>query len=398
MTEAYIFDALRTPWGQTALYEVKPVDLLARVLEGLQRRQPELDLKQVDDLLIGCVTPTGDQGANIAKAALLQAGWPPTTSGMTLNRYEASSLEAISLGAAKIRAGWAELIVAGGIESMSRVPLGSAGGALGFDPGVLHRVDYVPTGISADLLATCTGFTREELDAFALHTYHRAVHAGEQGYFHPSLQPIYDQNGLLILDRDEWRWPAMTADLLQAQSPAFAELGALGFDQMALHHFPAVEQVKHLHTPATMASSADGAALLLLGSQQKGKALGLTPRARIRTATTLSLDPAILLRGAHQAAAVALSMAGMEPTDIDLWECHESYAAIPLHCQRMLQIPADRLNVNGGAIALGAPLGAAGAFLLSTLIDELERRDLNTGLATIAAKGGMGVAMIIERQ
>ncbi len=400
MSEAYIYDALRTPRGKGrnngALYEVKPIRLLTAVLQELQQRH-NLDTTLVDDAIFGCVTPVDDQGFNIAKSAIQYAGWSHAVSGMQINRYCASGLEAVNLAAMKIRAGWAEMVVAGGVESMSRVPMGSDGGPILHDPEVIARVNAVPQGISADLIATIEGFTREDADAYALLSQQRAQKAWQEGYFAKSIVPIYDQNGLLILERDEHPRPDTTLEGLAALAPAFAKIGAMGFDQMALQAYPDVERIQHVHTAGNASGIVDGAAAVLIANAETGKALAMKPRARILSVANVSTEPVIMLTGPTPAARKALQAAGMEINDIDLWECNEAFAAVPLKFQRDLDIDPEKLNVNGGAIAFGHPLGATGAMLLGTLLDELERRDLSTGLVTLCAGGGMGIATVVER-
>lgn len=400
MIEAYIFDALRTPRGKGkstgALYEVKPIDLLSTTLHALKNRN-QLDTGQVDDVLIGCVTPIDDQGYNIAKAALLHAGWAESVGGMQLNRYCASGLEAVNLAATKVRAGWESLIVAGGIESMSRVPIGSDGGALLYDPELINKVNFVPQGIAADLIATMGGFNREALDQYALTSHQRTEAAWSQGYFTPAIIPIYDRNGLPLLEKDEHLRPDTSLEALADLSPSFDQMGQLGFDKLAQQSFPMVGKVEHVHTAGNSCGIVDGAALLLLGSEEKGKTLGLKARARVVAASTISVNPTIMLTGATPASQKALQLAGMKKKDIDLWECNEAFAAVVLKFQQDMDIDPAILNVNGGAIAMGHPLGATGAMLLGTLLDELERRDLETGLVTLPVGGGMGVATIIER-
>lgn len=400
MTEAYLFDAIRTPRGRGkhsgALHEVKPIDLLARSLAVLQERN-SLETAAVDDLIIGCVTPVGDQGFNIAKSALLHAGWSPSVPGFQLNRFCSSGLEAVISAAGKVRAGWEELVVAGGVECMSRIPIGSDGGPLLFDPEVLMGVHFVPQGIAADLIATIEGFSREAVDAYALQSQERTLRAQKEGYFNEALIPIYDRNGLLILAEDEQPRPDTTLEKLAELPPAFAELGAMGFDEMALHKYPLIERIQHVHTAGNSSGIADGAALLLVGSKEKGTALGLRPRARIVAAANVSVEPTIMLTGPVPAAEKALRIAGMTKKDVDLWECNEAFASVVLKFQKDLDLDPEIVNVNGGAIALGHPLGATGAMLLGTLLDELERRDLQTGLVTMCVGGGMGTAVIIER-
>jgi acetyl-CoA C-acetyltransferase len=400
MTEAYLFDAIRTPRGRGkhagALHEVKPIDLLARSLAVLRERN-SLETAAVDDLIIGCVTPVGDQGFNIAKSALLHAGWSQAVSGFQLNRFCSSGLEAVITAAGKVRAGWEELVVAGGVECMSRIPIGSDGGPLLFDPEVLMGVHFVPQGIAADLIATIEGFGREAVDAYALQSQERTLRAQKEGYFNEALIPIYDRNGLLILAEDEQPRPDTNLEKLADLPPAFAALGATGFDEMALHKYPLVERIQHVHTAGNSSGIADGAALLLVGSKEKGEALGLRPRARIVAAANVSVEPTIMLTGPAPAAEKALRVAGMGKKDIDLWECNEAFASVVLKFQKDLDLDPEIVNVNGGAIALGHPLGATGAMLLGTLLDELERRDLQTGLVTMCVGGGMGTAVIIQR-
>lgn len=399
MSEAYIYDAVRTPRSKGrpggALYEIKPIELLATAFQALQERQ-SLDTSLVDDALIGCVTPLDAQGYNVAKAAALHVGWK-SVSGMQLHRYCASGLEAVNLAAVKVRSGWEQLVVAGGLESMSRVPMESDGGALLYDPEVIVGVNYLPQGVAADLIATLEGFTREELDHYALQSQQRAQLAQEQGRFDKAIIPIRDRNGLMILEQDDYLRPDTTLERLNALRPAFAKQGAVGFDQMALRRYPNLQRVDHLHTAGTSSGIVDGAALVLVGNEGAGRAIAQPPRARIRSAATVSVDPTSMLTGPTPAAQRALKQAGMAVQDIDLWECNEAFAAVVLQFLRNLDLSPDRVNVNGGAIALGHPLGATGAMLLGTLLDELERRDLNTGLVTLCAGGGMGVATIIER-
>jgi acetyl-CoA C-acetyltransferase len=400
MTEAYIFDTLRTPRGKGkaggALYEVKPIELLSNLLHALQERN-QLDTNQVDDAIIGCVTPIGDQGADIAKAALLYAGWSENVPGIQLNRFCSSGLEAVNLAAVKVRSGWEQLIVAGGVESMSRVQMGSDGGALIFDPEVSTKINYVPQGISADLIATIEGLSREALDEFALRSQQLAYNAWTQGYFKNSIVPIYDKNGLLVLDRDEHMRPGTELGALGNLRPAFEKLGLVGFDAIALKRYPAVEQINHVHTAGNSSGIVDGAALALVGSKAIGQSLGLKARAKIRAAAVVGTEPTIMLTGPTPASKKALAQAGMSVEDIDLWEINEAFASVVLQTQRNLSIDQDKINVNGGAIAMGHPLGATGTMLLGTLLDELERRDLSTGAVTMCIGGGMGIATIIER-
>ncbi len=400
MQEAYIFDAVRTPRGRGkkngALHEVKPVDLLRICLEALQERN-QLDTSQVDDVLIGCVTPVADQGGDIAKAALLFANWDNCIPGIQLNRLCASGLDAVNLGAAKIRSGWEQLIVAGGVESMSRVPLGNDGGPMVFDPAVNIKIGYLPQGVSADLIATMEGYSREQLDKFALQSQQRTQEAVANNYFKNSLIPVADFNGLMILEKDEHPRPETTLEGLAALSPSFARMGALGCDAVAQQKFPFLEKIYHHHTAGNSSGIVDGAATVLIGSEQVGKNLGLKPRAKIISASTISSDPTLMFLGSISAAKKALDIIGMKKEDIDLWEMNEAFASAVLKFQNDLEIDPNKLNVNGGAIALGHPVGATGSILIGTILDEMERRDLNTGLISLCVGAGMGSATIIER-
>ncbi len=400
MNEAYIFDAIRSPRGKGkqggALHEVKPVRLLSTLLNALKDRH-QIPTQEVDDVLIGCVSPVGEQGADIAKTALLFAGWDDQVPGTQLNRFCASGLEAVNLAAMKIRSGWEHLVIAGGVESMSRVPIGSDGGAMMFDPEVSSKVAYVPQGIGADLIATKEGYTRQMLDEYALLSQQRAANAWEKGYFQSSIIPILDRNGLLILDKDEHLRPETTLEGLGSLRAVFQQIGALGYDDLALQKYGEVERILHMHTAGNSSGIVDGAALVLIGSEQAGKTLNLKPKARIRAIANIGSEPTIMLEGPTPASKKALKIAGMEAQDIDLWEMNEAFAAPVLKFQNDLGIDIEKLNVNGGAIAMGHPLGATGAMLLGTVLDELERQDLNTGLITLCVGGGMGVTTIIER-
>ncbi len=400
MTEAFIYDALRTPRGQGntggALYEVKPVHLLTTLLAAMRERNSLTDTR-IDDLIVGCATPTGDQGYNIARTALLNLRWEQAAGGMQINRFCTSGLEAVNLAAAKIGMGWDDIIIAGGMESMSRVPMGSDGGPLRYDPAVMINSHYMPQGVSADLMATVEGYSRETLDTFALRSHELTQKARAAGYFQSSLVPITDMNGLTILAEDEYKHAETTADKLAARPPAFASIGSQGYDGMALHRYPSVECIEHRHTAGNSCPNVDGAALVLVANQATGERLGLRPRARIRSAATATVDPTIMFTGPVPAAHRALERAGMKKKDIDLWECNEAFAAVVLKFQKDLGIPDKKLNVNGGAIALGHPMGAMGAILLNMMIDELERQDLKTGLITLCAGAGLAVATIVER-
>jgi len=400
MTEAYIYSALRTVRGKGkatgALYEVRPLNLLSTCLSTLQQRL-NLDTSQVEDCVMGCVTPIGDQGAVIARTALLHAGWDEGVAGIQINRFCGSGLEAVNLAAMKVRSGWESMIVAGGVESMSRTQMGSDGGALGFDPDVINQVGYVPQGVSADLIATIEGFSRETLDAYAVRSQVRAANAWEQGYFSDSVLSINDFNGLPILEKDELIRPNTTIEGLASLNPAFTKAGKMGFDAIALKKYPFLEKVNHVHTAGNSSGIVDGAAVVLIGNEAKGKELGLKPRAKIRSIATVGDEPTIMLQGPTPAVEKALKVAGMKAKDIDLWEMNEAFASPVLKLQRDMEIDDDMLNVNGGAIAMGHPLGATGAMLVGTILDELERRNLNVGLVTLCIGGGMGVATIIER-
>tara|TARA_B100001179_G_C18584880_1_gene401704 strand:- start:147 stop:1352 length:1206 start_codon:yes stop_codon:yes gene_type:complete len=397
--DAYIFDALRTPRGKKkdgSLHEMTPTDILAKLLKSLQDKH-DLDTSQVDDVIMGCATPVGDQGANIAKASVQYAGWDDDVPGVQVNRFCASGLETVNMAAMKVRSGWEDLIVAGGVECMSRVPMGSDGGSMAFEPKVNLRTQFVPQGIGADLIATLGGHSREDVDAFALESQRRASHASKQGYF-KSIVPVIDQNGLDILANDEHIRPNTTMDDLSALKPAFEMIGNLGYDAVALGKYTEVEAINHVHTAGNSSGIVDGAAAVLIGSEAKGKDLRLTPRAKIISAATVSTDPTIMLTGPGPASKKALKKAGMQIEDIDLIEANEAFAAVILRFIEDMRLENnEKVNVNGGSIAMGHPLGATGAMLLGTVIDELERRDLNTALITLCVAGGMGIGTIIER-
>ena len=401
MKEAFIFDAVRTPRGRGkesgSLHGVKALDLLSVLFHALQNRH-SLNSSQVDDVLLGCVTPIGEQGANIARTAPLYAGWNVDLPGMQINRFCASGLDAVNTAAMKVRSGWENLIVAGGVESMSRVPMGSDGGALFEDPEVVAQLGIVPQGISADLIATLEGFTRENVDAYALQSQQRAAHAAANGYFR-SIVPVMDSgNGRTLLNHDEHIRPDTTLDGLSNLQPAFQKMGEARFDAIALHKYSQINQINHVHTAGNSSGIVDGAALVLVGSQEKGVAMGLKPRARIVAAALIGDEPTIMLTGPAPASRKALQLAGMALDDIDLIEINEAFAAVVLKFMKDMEIESsERINVNGGAIALGHPLGATGAVILGTVLDELERRDKETALITLCAGGGMGIATIIER-
>jgi acetyl-CoA C-acetyltransferase len=396
---AYIVDVLRTPRGKGkktgALQEVKPIDLLRTVLFALEARH-KFPTELVDDILVGCVTPLGEQGGNLGKALALYAGWHEGIAGLQLNRFCASGLETINTAAAKISAGYDNLIIAGGVESMSRIPMGSDGGTLLYDPAVSSQVKYIPQGVSADLIATLEKYSRQQLDEYALRAHERAHYAQQNGYFDSSLVPISDQNGLPVLRKDETIRPTTNLELLADLPPSFAQIGKKGYDTMALGRYPILEKIEHLHTAGNSSQRADGAALALLANEATCQQLGLKPRARIITAAASSSEPTIMLTGTIPAVEKALQRANLRLEDIDLWEVNEAFAASVLKMQNHFNIDSDKLNVNGGAIALGHPLGATGTMLMAALIDELERRQLRRGLVALCTGGGMGVATIVE--
>ncbi len=400
MTEAYVFDALRTPRGKGkkdgSLYEVKPINLLAGLLTDLQQRH-QFDTSQVDDVVMGVVSPVGEQGSVIPKVAALKAGWDFRCAGVQINRFCASGLEAVNMAAQKVRSGWEDLVVAGGLESMSRVPIGSDGGAWAQDPETNMDTAFVPQGIGADLIATLGGFSRHDVDAFALESQRRATYAQAQGYFDRSVMPVRDALGNTILGRDEFIKPNTTLEGLAALKPAFEQMGAMGFDQVALTRYPQVERIHHVHHAGNSSGIVDGAAAVLIGSESAAKTHGLTPRARIVATALSGADPTIMLTGPMPAARKALAKAGLRIEQIDLFEVNEAFAVVPMRFMKEMNVPHDKVNVNGGAIAMGHPLGATGAMILGILIDELHRRGLRYGLATLCVGGGMGIATIVER-
>lgn len=400
MTQALIFDAIRTPRGKGkadgALHSVKPVNLLAGLLTALQQRN-DLDTRQVDDIVLGCVTPVGDQGADIAKTAALVADWDVSVAGVQVNRFCASGLEAVNLGAMKVRSGFEDLVVVGGVESMSRVPMGSDGGAWVLDPQTNMHSHFTPQGIGADLIATLEGFSREDVDAFALHSQQKAARARSEGSFKKSLIPVQDQNGIVLLDHDEFIRGDSTLEGLGKLKPSFEMMGQMGFDATALRVYSHVERIQHVHTPGNSSGIVDGAALMLIGSEARGRELGLHARAHIVATAVTSTDPTIMLTGPAPATRKALAKAGLRVEDIDLFEVNEAFASMVLKFIKDMGIDAARVNVNGGSIAMGHPLGATGCAILGTLLDELEARQQRYGLATLCVGGGMGIATIIER-
>jgi acetyl-CoA C-acetyltransferase len=400
MAEAFVYDAIRTPRGRGkssgSLHEVKPVRLLTTLMHELQRRH-DLDTSQVEDVVVGCVTPVGDQGAVIPKTAALAAGWDIKVAGVQINRFCASGLEAVNMAAQKVRSGWEDLVVAGGVESMSRVPMGSDGGAWALDPETNIATSFIPQGIGADLIATLDGFTREMVDEFGVRSHHKAAAAQRAGHFDRSVVPVHDDLGIAILERDETIRPDTSVEGLSQLKPSFAKIGAMGFDAVALRKYSQVARIEHVHHAGNSSGIVDGAALTLIGNEEAGKRLGLAPRARIVSVALTGTDPTIMLTGPMPATRKALQKAGLGIDDIDLFEVNEAFAAVVMRFMRELGVPEEKINVNGGAIAMGHPLGATGAMLLGTMIDELERRKLKRGLITLCVGGGMGIATIVER-
>ena len=401
MAEAFVYDHIRTPRGKGkaagSLHEVKPVDLVVGLLDEIKVRNPSLDPARVDDVVLGVVSPIGEQGGDIAKTAALAAGYPDTVAGVQLNRFCASGLEAVNQAAGRIRGGMEDLILAGGVESMSNVPMGSDGGAWASDPATAFRAGFVPQGIGADLIATIEGWSREDVDAFAAESNHRAAKAWANGYFTDSVIPVKDANGLTVLDHDELIRPDTSVEGLAGLKASFAQIGAdAGFDDVALEKYHWVEKINHVHHAGNSSGIVDGAALMAIGTEQIYAELSLTPRARIVSMAVPGADPTIMLTGPAPAARKALAKAGLETKDIDLFEINEAFAAVAMRFMRDMGITDEITNVNGGAIAMGHPLGATGAMILGTLIDELQRRDQKRGLATLCVGGGMGIATIVE--
>ncbi|MGW4086224.1 acetyl-CoA C-acetyltransferase [Streptomyces sp. NPDC004822] len=401
-TEAYVYDAIRTPRGRGkangALHGTKPVDLVVGLIHEIRDRLPGLDPAAVDDIVLGVVSPLGDQGADIARTAAVLAGLPDTVAGVQESRFCASGLEAVNLAAMKVRSGWEDLVLAGGVESMSRVPMGSDGGAWSADPRTNHDTGFVPQGVGADLIATLEGFSRHDVDSYAALSQERAAAAWKEGRFDRSVVPVRDRNGLVVLDRDEHLRPGTTADSLGRLKPSFADIGDLGgFDAVALQKYHWVERIEHVHHAGNSSGIVDGAALVAVGGKEVGERYGLTPRARIVSAAVSGADPTIMLTGPAPASRKALAKAGLTIDDIDLVEINEAFAAVVLRFVKDMGLSLDKVNVNGGAIALGHPLGATGAMILGTLVDELERQDRRYGLATLCVGGGMGIATVVER-
>lgn len=397
---AFIYDAIRTPRSKGkpggSLHEVKPVDLGAGLLRALQQRH-DLDTSYVDDVVMGCVTPVGEQGSDIAKMLVQNADWDESVAGVQLDRFCASGLEAVNIAAQKIASGWEDLVVAGGVECMSRVPMGSNGGPMASDPAFAAKTGFVPQGIGADTIATLEGWSREDVDSYAVESQRRAAHARDSGYFDQSVIAVKDASGVTILERDDFIKPGTTLETLGGLNASFEMIGQFGFDDVILRKYPVLDHINHVHTPGNSSGIVDGSSAVLIGSEKAGKDLGLTPRARIVATAVLATDPIIMLTGPGPAAKKCLAKAGLSKDDIDLWEINEAFASVALRYMRDLDIDHEVTNVNGGAIAMGHPLGATGAMLVSIMLDELERRDLKRGMLSLCVGGGMGISTIIER-
>ena len=397
---AFIYDAIRTPRSKGkrdgSLHEVKPIDLGAGLLNALQERN-ELDTSYVDDVIMGCVTPIGEQGSDVAKMIVQNAGWDESVAGVQLNRFCASGLEAVNTGAQKVASGWENMVVAGGVECMSRVPMGSDGGAWFQDAAFSIDTSVVPQGIGADTIATLDGYSREDVDAFALESQRRATQARDRGYFDRSVVPVKDVNGLTILERDDFIKPETTMEGLRNLRASFEQMGNMGYDDIVVKKYNTLDRIDHVHTAGNSSGIVDGASAVLIGNEKAGKDLGLTPRARIVAGSILARDPIIMLAAPGPSAKKCLRTAGLAASDIDLWEINEAFASVAMRYMRDLDIDPAITNVNGGAIAMGHPLGATGAMLLSTMLDELERRDLKRGMLSLCVGGGMGISCIIER-
>ena len=401
MSEAIIYDAVRTPRGKGkksgSLNEVPPVQLASKVLQAIEKRN-NLNTADIDDVVLGCVHPTNEQGADIARSAVLEAKWDQTVSGVQVDRFCASGLEAVNIAAGQIMSGQADMSIGGGVESMSRVPMGSSGGAWMADPTVAYNSYFVPQGISADLLATKYGYTRTDVDSYAVDSQKRADNAWKEKRFKKSIINVDDQNQLTILDKDEYMRPNTTMQSLAALDPSFAHIGKNhGFDEVAILKYPDIETIDHVHHAGNSSGIVDGAAAVLIGNKEMGNKYELKPRAKIRSFASIGSEPTIMLTGPADSAEKALKRANMQATDIDLFEMNEAFAAVVLRFMDALNVDHSKVNVNGGAIALGHPLGATGAIILGTVLDELERRDLSTGLITLCVGAGMGTATIIER-
>ena len=400
MAEAYIYDAVRTPRGKGkkdgSLHEITGLSLATQVLEALRDRN-DLDTSKVDDVILGCVTPVGEQGADIARTAVLNAGWSQLTAGVQINRFCASGLEAVNMATAKVKSGEADFAVGGGVEAMSRVPMGSDGGAWPVDPESAFKTYFVPQGVSADMIASKYGFSRDDVDAYSVESHKRAAAAWADGRFSKSVVPVKDQLGLVRLDRDETIRPNTDMQSLGGLNPSFAMMGEMAFDAVINQRYPEVERVNHVHTPGNSSGIVDGSAGVLIGTLEAGKALGLKPRARIKGAASIGSEPSIMLTGPEFVTNKLLGKLGMSVSDIDVWELNEAFAAVVLRYMQALNIPHDKMNVNGGGISMGHPLGATGAMITGIALDELERSNKSTALITLCIGGGMGTATVIER-
>ena len=400
MSEAFIYDAIRTPRGRGkktgALHEVKPVTMVADLLNTLQERNG-FETESVDDIVLGCVTAVGDLGADIAKTTALAANWNDDVGGVTLNRFCASGAEAVNLAAMKIRSGWEHLVVAGGVESMSRIPMGSDGGAWVMDPETNLNTGFLPQGIGADLIATLEGFSRDDVDEYAVNSHHKAAAAWQKGAFGKSIIPVRDRNGITILEQDELVRADCSTDGLSGLNSSFQMMGEMGFDSVARDKYPQVEQISHVHHAGNSSGIVDGATVLLIGSEEAGRKMGIKPRGKVISTAVVGTDPTIMLTGPAPSARKALAVAGLGFDDIDLFEVNEAFASVVMKFQKDTGVPWEKINVNGGAIAMGHPLGATGAILVGTVLDELEARQQRYGLVTLCVGGGMGIATVIER-
>ncbi len=401
MTDAFIYDAIRTPRGRGkadgSLHEVTALNLASQALGAIKERN-KLDPKLVDDVVLGCVDPVGEAGGDIARVSAIMAGFGDEVPGVQINRFCASGLDAVNFAAAEVMSGQHDMTIGGGVESMSRVGIGASGGAWPVDPSIALKSYFVPQGISADLIATKYGFSRDDVDAYAVESQKRAGKAWDEGRFKSSVVPVKDVNGIALLAKDEHMRPTTTMQTLAQLNPSFVQMGEMaGFDAVAVQRYPEIEAINHVHTPGNSSGIVDGAAAVLIGSKDAGLAAGLKPRARIRQFANIGSEPAIMLTGPIPVTEKVLKKAGMTGKDIDLWELNEAFASVVLRYMQALDIPHDKINVNGGAIAMGHPLGATGAMILGTVLDELERRNLNTALVTLCIGVGMGTATIIER-
>ena len=400
MTDCFIYDAVRTPRGRGkkdgSLHEVTALELATQALRAIRDRN-NLDTEKLDDVVMGCVDPVGEQGADIARAAVLKAGFAESVPGVQINRFCASGLEACNMAAGQIMSGQSELAIGGGVEAMSRVPIGSSGGAWPEDPSIAFPAYFVPQGISADLIATIDGFSRDDVDALAVSSQKRAANAWSNGYFKNSVITVKDPLGQTILDRDEHMRPETSMQSLASLKPSFTEMGAMGFDSVAIQRYPQVEALNHVHHAGNSSGIVDGAAAVLMGTKEAGKSMGLKARARVKAFASIGSEPAIMLTAPAEVTKKVLKRAGMKKDDIDLYEINEAFASVVLRYLRRMELDPAKVNVNGGAIAMGHPLGATGAMLLGTVLDEMERRNLSTGLVTLCIGAGMGTATIIER-